>query len=207
MNSRNGSEADHQQTDAELVSRFLDSRDELAFRLLWRRHAPRLLRLLIRLTGGHRLDAEDLLQEAWLKATDHLATLRQREKFFPWIREITVGVHADSVRRGLRRNGIVKLEPYDDNEQSQRDSGTGGFGDQDAALQDLEKCIARLPDGYRAVVVLHDVEGFKHEEIAAMLHIAAGTSKSQLFAARRALRAMMQERSDKEQDNVGTRQQ
>ena len=157
--------------------------DELAFRQLYRRHTPRLFALVARFLGGAEADAEDVVQETWLKATDALGGFRWEASFGSWLTSIGLNVARESVRRRARRGE----EPWDP------DAPAGPFV---APLQhvesvDLERAIRALPDGYRTVLVLHDVEGYRHEEIASRLGISVGTSKSQLFHARRAMRAAL----------------
>jgi len=156
--------------------------DELAFRQLYGRHTPRLYCLVLRLLGGVEADAEDVVQETWIRATDRLTGFRWEASFGSWLSAIGLNVARELLRKRSRRREdewdaevelpaarpLERLEPVD-----------------------LERALAQLPDGYRTVLVLHDVEGYRHDEIAEQLGIAPGTSKSQLFHARRAMRALL----------------
>jgi len=156
--------------------------DEGAFRDLYRRHTPRLHQLALRLLGGAEADAEDVVQDTWIKAVEKLDTFRWESAFGTWLHAIAVNVAHEMMRRRGRRQETdlpEHLEP------------AAAAPPERLEVMDLERAIAALPDGYRAVLVLHDVEGFTHEEIAEQLGIAAGTTKSQLFWARRAIRARL----------------
>jgi RNA polymerase sigma-70 factor (ECF subfamily) len=164
--------------DRVLAEAVLDGGDEGAFRELYERHTPRLYMLALRLMGGSEPDAEDVVQETWIRACEGLDRFRWDSAFSTWLRRIGVNVAVDS----LRRRG--------------RDLAGTGNPDLDTPASslplderiDLEGAIEALPDGYRQVVVLHDVEGMTHREIAELLNVTEGTSKKQLFSGRRALR-------------------
>ena len=155
--------------------------DELAFRQLYGRHTPRLYLLVLRFLGGAEADAEDVVQDTWLKATERLGTFRWEASFGSWLSAIGLNVARESLRKRGRRE-----------EQWSDESDYAGPTPRDKVDPlDLERAIRKLPDGYRTVLLLHDVEGYRHEEIAEQLGISAGTSKSQLFHARRAMRASL----------------
>lgn len=167
-------------SDAVLVAAAA-SGDEMAFRELFRRHTPRLLQFVTRVLGASAGDAEDVVQDTWLRAYPALVTFRNESSFSTWLCSVGLRAALDSMRRGKRRSFEFLLE------------------DDDAPLDlphhedrmDLETAIASLAPGYRMILVLHDVEGFTHEEIALQLGIAPGTSKAQLFKARRVMRALL----------------
>lgn len=164
--------------DGDLLAALRRDGDERAFRALYRRHTPRLYRLVLRLLGGDEHDAEDAVQETWVRAVAGLGGYRGDGAFGTWLGGI--GIHVAQDQRRRRRRG-------------REDGWDEGFEVPAPELPlgerlDLERAIALLPDGYRTVLVLHDVEGLPHEEIAARLGIGTGTSKSQLHRARRALR-------------------
>lgn len=167
--------------DRALAEAVLDGGDESAFRELYRRHTPRLYMLMLRFLGGAETDAEDIVQETWMRACEGLDRFRWDSAFSTWLRRIGVHVAVDF----LRRRG--------------RDPATNGNPDFDPPVSplplderiDLERAIATLPEGLRHVVVLHDAEGMTHGEIAELLGVAEGTSKSQLFTARKALRRLL----------------
>jgi RNA polymerase sigma-70 factor, ECF subfamily len=164
--------------DRELVAAFLRERDEASFRALYRRHTPAMYRLVLRMGGGAGSEAEDVIQEAWIRATTRLPGFRWDSSLRTWLSGIAVNCCRERWRT-LRRDGGELLGP-----EAPRPGAPGSDGDR----IDLERIIAALPAGYRAVLVLHDVEGYTHKEIGALLEIEEGTSKSQLFQARRAVR-------------------
>ncbi len=161
--------------------------DEAAFRQLYRRHTPRLLAVAMRLVGGSgaEADAEDVVQETWIKAVEKLDAFRWESAFGTWLHAIAVNVAREAARKRGRRQETELPEHLEPAAAAPLER---------VEAMDLERAIAQLPDGYRTVLVLHDVEGYTHEEIAAQLGVAAGTTKSQLFWARRALRAQLAER-------------
>jgi len=162
--------------DAVLARAVRDHGSEAAFALLYDRHTPRLLQTAWRLSGGSEHDAEDAVQETWIRALRALRWWSGDSPLGAWLRGIVVHVAIDSLRRSRW--------PYLDCEAEQAEA--------DLPLRvDLETAIATLPAGYRAVLVLHDIEGYTHEEIGERLGITAGTSKGQLFKARRAVRARL----------------
>jgi RNA polymerase sigma factor (sigma-70 family) len=156
--------------------------DELAFRQLYRRHTPRLHQLVLRLVGGREADAEDVVQDTWLKATERLGSFRWESSFATWLCAIGLNVVRELARRRSRRPEVDWPEHHDPPQAAPLDL---------VDPLDLERAVAGLPAGYRTVLVLHDVEGYTHEEIGAALGIASGTSKSQLFWARQAVRAAL----------------
>jgi RNA polymerase sigma factor (sigma-70 family) len=163
-------------SDRELAARFVAHRDERAFRELFGRHTPALYRLAVRLLGGAGRGAEDAVQEAWLRAARRLGVFQWRSSLRTWLCGITV----NCCREELRERPSCAPAP---------DGGEAVQQPHPSALGlDLEQAILALADGYREVFVLHDLEGWTHDEIATRLGIAIGTSKSQLSRARRALR-------------------
>jgi len=154
---------------------------ESAFRELFRRHTPHLLQFVTRVLGASASEAEDVVQDTWMRAYPALVTFRNESSFSTWLCSVGLRAALDSLRKGKRRSTEFVLE------------------DDDAPLDlphhedrmDLETAIASLAPGYRMILVLHDVEGFTHEEIALQLGIAPGTSKAQLFKARRVMRALL----------------
>jgi RNA polymerase sigma-70 factor (ECF subfamily) len=150
---------------------------EGAFNVLYDRHTPRVFQTAWRLLGASVHDAEDAVQEAWMRAIGSLDTWSEDAAFGAWLRAIAAHVAIDALRKTAR------LDPETD----------GAWSDEEWSSDrlDLETAIVALPAGYRAVLVLHDVEGFTHEEIGERLGITAGTSKGQLFKARRAVRARL----------------
>lgn len=168
--------------DRELAEAVIRSGDERAFRTLYRRHTPALWRLALRLGGGEGPWAEELVQRAWVRAVEGLAGFGWRSSFSSWLGGIAINC-ARELWRESRNRGETSLDSA--GRAAARSIGA------DERL-DLERAIERLPDGYREVFVLHDVEGYTHEEIGALLGIETGTSKSQLSRARQRLRAALE---------------
>jgi RNA polymerase sigma-70 factor, ECF subfamily len=167
-------------SDRDLVDGVVRDGNERAFRELYRRHTPRLYLTALRLLGQSPMDAEDAVQETWIRAVREMGRFRWESSLGTWLIAIVGNVARDQLRSARRREArdlatVVELEV-------EHHQGVG---------IDLERAIALLPEGYRAVLVLHDVEGLTHEEIGAALGIAPGTSKSQLFGARRSMRALL----------------
>lgn len=148
--------------------------DEDAFRAVFRRHTPRLYAIVRRLLGRQHAQADDVVQEVWLRAVKGLSSFRGDSLFATWL----VGIAIRSAREALRRR------TWEEDDES---SPAGAIPSLELAL-DLEAAVAALPAGYRAVLVLHDVHGYTHREIAGLLDFTEGTSKSQLSRARRDVR-------------------
>jgi RNA polymerase sigma-70 factor (ECF subfamily) len=164
--------------DLALVERFLRGRDEDAFRALYRAHTPALYALALRLTGGDEGEAEDLVQESWVRALTALRSFRAQSALRSWLCGVLVNVRRGRIRVDWRTIDAPDAEPLAEATSP------------DDAI-DLERAIATLPDGARDVYVLHDVEGYTHREIANLLSIVEGTSKSQLNRARVLLRSSL----------------
>lgn len=167
--------------DQVLVKKFLRTGDEAAFRELYRRHTPRLYPLALRLVGGSEADAQDAIQDTWIRACKTLPGFEWRSSLKTWL----TGILINRVRE-------LKREHNRQNEEELPDEWPAAINARPGDRIDLEQAVARLPDGYRHVLVLHDVEGYTHKEISTLLEISVGTSKSQLYHARRAVRAMFQ---------------
>ena len=165
--------------------RLAQAGDQDAFHALYREHVGRVFAVCLRLTGD-RSTAEDRTQDVFVQAWRRLSTFRGDSAFGTWLYRLTINVVLNE-RRATRRR-IARVEAVEDPGALERPSGGAAPGD---AL-DLERAIARLPEGARAIFVLHDVDGYQHQEIGAMLGIAVGTSKAQLFRARRLLREMLE---------------
>ena len=168
--------------DRSLADAVAGTGDERAFRELYRRHAPALYQLVLRMLGGETADAEDVVQETWIRAVRQLSKFRWESSLRTWLSAIGLNL----AREILRKRGRARAEEFDER------LGLAARPVRDGERIDLERAIARLPNGYRTVLVLHDVEGYTHEEISRQLQIAVGTSKSQLFDARRAVRSLLQ---------------
>jgi len=154
--------------------------DEKAFRALYRRHTPRLYQFTLRILSGREQDAEDVVQETWIRATEKLDQFRWESSLGTWL----TGIALNLCRALFRRQDQRWLEVREELEPAIHET-------RDHDRIDLEDAITRLPSGYRTVLILHDVEGFTHEEVGRRLGVSTNTSKSQLFRARRALRTML----------------
>lgn len=153
--------------------------DHAAFRQLYEAHAGRVLALCVRL-AGNRQEAEEHTQDVFVRAWERLGSFRGESAFSTWLHRLAVNEVLQARRTAARRNARVTLT----------DDAALGEGVARAAggSPDLPQAIAALPEQARAVFVLFEVEGYQHEEIGRMLDIAEGTSKAQLFRARRLLR-------------------
>jgi RNA polymerase sigma-70 factor (ECF subfamily) len=168
------------QTVSELVVRRAQAGDQEAFGDLYRAHAGRVYALCLRLEAD-AARAEELTQDVFVRAWERLASYRGESAFGTWLYRLAVNVVLGDRRSAWRRSKRVMV--------------TGDPGALEGATEapqgrnlDLEQAIAALPPGARTVFVLHDVEGYTHDEIASLSGIAEGTSKAQLFRARRLLR-------------------
>jgi RNA polymerase sigma-70 factor (ECF subfamily) len=167
-------------TDRDLANALLRDGDEDAFRELYARHTGRLYQFVLRMLAGAEVEAEDVVQETWLRAVERLDGFRWESQLSTWLTGIGINLCRDRLRKRGRevdaKEGTVTpvVAPAVHEERI-----------------DLERAIALLPAGYREVLILHDVEGFTHGEIGERLGIAEGTSKSQLFFARRTMRRLL----------------
>ncbi|HEX9819470.1 MAG TPA: RNA polymerase sigma factor [Methylomirabilota bacterium] len=157
--------------------------DHAAFRELYRQYAGRVYALCLRLTGD-AADAEERTQDVFVRLWDRVGSFRGESAFTSWLHRLTVNVVLNERRTGGRRER--RVAPAADPAILER--GGGGRDVQPGLAIDLERAIAALPDGAREVFVLYDIEGYSHAEIAGLTGIAEGTSKAQLFRARRLLR-------------------
>ena len=157
-----------------------------AFEDLDRTHAPRLFGLICRLVG--RIEAEDLLQETFLSAHRKLESYKGESALGTWLYRLATNLCIDHLRSRSGRWAQMSEELDADVDAGPRTIGPVlGVVDR----LDLERALAALPAGARTVFVLHDVEGFEHREIADMLGVSDGTSKSQLHRARLRLRQLL----------------
>jgi len=168
--------------DEDLIE-FAKRGDADAVGRLYERHAARVYAIVRRLAGDDA-SAEDLAQEAWIRVFRALPNFRGDSRFTTWIHRIAVNVALYGERRRKRRGEVVFLTPHL--------AESGADPSRPLLRMEIERAIDTLPAGMRRVLVLHDVEGYKHEEIAEMLGIAPGTCKSQLFKARAKLRELLQ---------------
>jgi RNA polymerase sigma factor (sigma-70 family) len=167
-------------TDSELLDDFLRDASERSFLALYDRHAPAMYALGFRMMGGNQADAADVLQDAWTRVLGRLPQFRGESSLRTWLCGFVVNCCRERMRRPLFEEML--------------ESGTAGRASFDHAL-DLERALATLAPGARAIVILHDIEGYTHREIAAALKIDEGTSKSQLSRGRAALRRRLDPRA------------
>jgi RNA polymerase sigma-70 factor (ECF subfamily) len=161
--------------------------DVSAFEQLYRRHHRRVHGVIVRLVGQASGRAEDLTQEAFVRAWQALPSFRFESAVSTWLHRLAVNTALMELRA---RRSRPWQEDDDDALESVATPDTAGR----AVLgRDLERAVASLPPRARAVLVLHDVEGWKHEEIAGELGMAVGSSKAQLHRARGLLRARIGE--------------
>jgi RNA polymerase sigma-70 factor (ECF subfamily) len=166
--------------------------DDLAFAALYDRHAPTVYGLCLRLSGDP-VAARDLVQDVFVRVWERLASYRGDSAFGTWLHRVAVNTALQAGRSGRRRSLRVAITADLQGISSDRgDLDAPARSSDPGAAIDIEKCVARLPAGARAVFVLHDVEGFSHSEIGAQLGIAEGTSKAHLFRARRLLRETLE---------------
>ncbi len=168
-------------SSASVLVRKAQEGDEEAFEALYRSHVTRVFALALRLTGD-RDEATELVQDTFVKAWEALPRFRGDSALGTWLHRIAVNLVLESRRASGRRARriLFAAEPA----TFERPAGEPPVSDR----LDLEQAITGLPQGARMVFVLHDVEGYEHREVARMAGIAEGTSKAQLFRARRLLR-------------------
>ena len=167
--------------DAALVRRAAAA-DIAAFEQLYRRHHARMHGVIARLVGQAGARAEDLVQEAFVRAWQALPAFRFESAVSTWLHRLAVNTALMELRSRRGRPGMDEDEDALDSLPTADTAGNAMLG------RDLERAVATLPPRARAVLVLHDVEGWKHEEIAAELGMAVGSSKAQLHRARHLLR-------------------
>lgn len=164
-----------------------------AFEFLYHMHKRRVYSLCLRMTGN-TAEAEDLAQEAFLQLFRKIGTFRGESAFSTWLHRLSVNV----VLMHLRRKNLPETPLEEFTEPAHEDGPKREIGARDQNLAgsidrvNLERAIERLPPGYRTIFVLHDMEGYEHNEIAAMMGCSIGNSKSQLHKARMKLRDLLQ---------------
>ena len=179
-------------TETQLIAR-AQRGDEEAFAALFEAHKRRVYSLCLRMLGNPT-EAEDLTQEAFLQLFRKISTFRGESAFSTWLHRLSVNV----VLMHLRKKGLNQIS-LDETENSQGEPIKRDYGDDDRRLVGsidrigLNRAIAELPPGYRTVLILHDVEGYEHNEIAEIMNCSIGNSKSQLHKARLKLREWFQQ--------------
>ncbi len=166
--------------------------DAEAFQALYDKHKRRVYSLCLRMTANVA-EAEDLTQEAFLQLYRKIATFRGESAFSTWLHRLSVNV----VLMHLRKKGLPVVSLEETTQGAEEDSPKKDFGTQDLALAgsidrlQLQRAVEDLPPGYRTIIVLHDVEGYEHNEIAEIVGCSIGNSKSQLHKARMKLRDLL----------------
>jgi len=177
--------------EAETIERAKQGDGE-AFQALYDKHKRRVYSLCLRMTAN-TAEAEDLTQEAFLQLFRKIATFRGESAFSTWLHRLSVNV----VLMHLRKKGLPVVSLEETTQGADEDAPKKDFGAEDLALagsidrMQLQKAVEDLPPGYRTIFVLHDVEGYEHNEIAAIVGCSIGNSKSQLHKARMKLRDLL----------------
>ena len=163
-----------------------------AFEELYERHNRRVYSLCLRMTSNVA-EAEDLAQEVFIQLFRKVGSFRGESAFTTWLHRLTV----NQVLMHFRKRGVRMEQTTDDGETPvQVVAGTENPNQMPVVDRiAIDKAVAQLPPGYRTVFVLHDVEGHEHEEIARMLGVSVGTSKSQLHKARMKLRGLLRQQN------------
>jgi RNA polymerase sigma-70 factor, ECF subfamily len=174
------------------------AKDPSAFEALYSMHKRRVYSLCLRMVSNVG-EAEDLAQEVFMQLFRKLSTFRGESAFSTWLHRLAVNV----VLMHLRKKGLNEISLDEDFDDDTQDLPRKEYGSEDLNLSGavdraaLEKAIRELPKGYRTIFVLHDVEGYEHNEIAALIGCSIGNSKSQLHKARLKLRDSLQGRRAK----------
>jgi RNA polymerase sigma-70 factor (ECF subfamily) len=178
-------------SEAQLIERAKRG-DAQAFELLYEKHKRRVYSLCLRMTAN-TAEAEDLAQEAFLQLYRKIGTFRGESAFSTWLHRLAVNV----VLMQLRKKSLPLVSLEESTQGADDESPRKDFGAEDVALagsidrMQLQRAVDSLPPGYRMIFVLHDVEGFEHNEIAKIAGCSVGNSKSQLHKARMKLRDLL----------------
>jgi RNA polymerase sigma-70 factor, ECF subfamily len=166
--------------------------DEAAFQALYDRHKRRVYSLCLRMTAN-TAEAEDLTQEAFLQLYRKIGTFRGESAFSTWLHRLSVNV----VLMHLRKKNLPVVSLEETTQVGEEDTPKKDFGAEDLSLAgsidrlQLQRAVDDLPPGYRTIFVLHDIEGYEHNEIAGIVGCSIGNSKSQLHKARMKLRDLL----------------
>jgi RNA polymerase sigma-70 factor, ECF subfamily len=181
-------------TEAEAIRR-AQAGDAAAFEHLYQLHGRRVYALCLRMVSNPA-DAEDLMQESFLQLFRKIATFRGESAFSTWLHRMTVNVVLMRLRKkSLPTDSLEEtMDPDAENAGPKRDVGAPDLRLSGAVDRvNLNRSIEKLPPGYRTVFVLHDIQGYEHNEIADIMGCSVGNSKSQLHKARTRLRELLQE--------------
>jgi RNA polymerase sigma-70 factor (ECF subfamily) len=166
--------------------------DAQAFQTLYDKHKRRVYSLCLRMTAN-TAEAEDLTQEAFLQLYRKIGTFRGESAFSTWLHRLSVNV----VLMHLRKKSLPVVSLEETTQGGEEDAPKKDFGAEDLALAgsidrlQLQRAVDDLPPGYRSIFVLHDIEGYEHNEIATIVGCSIGNSKSQLHKARMKLRDLL----------------
>jgi len=169
--------------ERELIRRVLTG-DAIAERQLYEAHVDRVFRLAYRMTGD-ATQAEDLTQDTFIRAFDRLGDFRGESPFAGWLHRVATSVILTALRHRKRRQSVESLR-----EDLTTVSGAGQAEDPDLR-RTLDRAVARLDDSHRLVFVMHDIEGYTHQEIASAMGTPVGTAKARLSRARQKLRDVL----------------
>src|SRR5438105_10115621 len=187
----NATAAGPRTAERELISRALNG-DQEAFAGLYQAHKNNVYSLCLRMTSN-TAEAEDLTQEAFLQLYSKIGTFRGESAFSTWLHRLSVNV----VLMHLRKKSLPVVSLEETTQVGEEDTPKKDFGAEDLALAgsidrlQLQRAVDDLPPGYRTIFVLHDVEGYEHNEIATIVGCSIGNSKSQLHKARMKLRDLL----------------
>ncbi|HET7585030.1 MAG TPA: sigma-70 family RNA polymerase sigma factor [Gemmatimonadaceae bacterium] len=170
------------QTDTLTIRRAIEG-DERAMRQLWSQYSPHIDAVILRLAGDRDL-AADIAQDVWMQIFRSLKSFRGDAQFSTWAHRIAVNRTLNALRR-VRRLAKLEVDIVEDAAAVEMDAERGMLA------ESIAEAAAQLPAGARTVFLLHDVEGYTHEDIGRALGITAGASKSQLFKARAKLRRLL----------------
>ena len=178
-------------TEAEVIRKAQEG-NVRCFETLYARHKRRVFSLCLRMSGNYA-QAEDFTQEAFLQLYRKITSFRGESAFSTWLHRLTVNI----VLMHFRKKGLAEVSLEATLEPQQEDAAPKDIGSRDNVLHgavdriSLEQALGELPPGYRIIFVLHDIEGYEHNEIAEMLGCSIGNSKSQLHKARMKLRTLL----------------
>ena len=188
----NKSPLDTEMTESEVIIKAQEG-DVRCFEMLYTRHKRRVFSLCLRMTGNYA-EAEDFTQEAFLQLYRKIKSFRGESAFSTWLHRLSVNI----VLMHFRKKSLAEisleemLEPHPGEESPRKELGmTDNMLRGSADRVTLERAIRDLPPGYRIIFVLHDIEGYEHNEIAEILSCSIGNSKSQLHKARMKLRTLL----------------
>lgn len=181
-------------TEAQLIRQACEGEGP-AVRALYERYSPRVYAVVRRIAGDDDL-AQDYAQEAWIRAIRALPTFRGDSRFSTWLHRIAVNSALQALRKADTR--VKRRQPMPEADTL----AAPHVGGDSLLKRRLEGAMSELPEGMRQVLILHDIEGYTHDEIGNMLGVTPGTSKSQLFKARVKMRAQLQGLNDSSRDGA-----